>query len=64
MQNGFIMQEAYHQLQYDTRVKELEEQSWICSSTKATKKNIIEFRRFTLFGKLLERFIFLEISDN
>jgi len=35
-------QEAYHQLQYDIREKELEEQNWGCSNTKA-KKSIIEF---------------------
>jgi len=32
------------QLQYDTRVKEFEEQHWGCSNTKTTKKNIIKFR--------------------
>jgi len=32
-------------IQYDTHVKELEEQNWGCNNTKATKKkNIIEFR--------------------
>ena len=35
-------QEVYRQLQYDIREK-LEEQSWR-DNTKATKKNIIEFR--------------------
>ena len=35
-------QEAYCQLQYDTREKEFKDQSWECSNTK-TKKNIIEF---------------------
>jgi len=39
-----MRQEAYCQLQYDTRVKEFEEQRWGCSNTKTTKKNIIEFR--------------------
>ena len=37
-------QEAYRQLQYDTRVKEFEEQRWRCSNIKTMKKNIIEFR--------------------
>ena len=56
-------QEAYCQLQYDTREKEFEDQSWECSNTK-TKKNIIEFRGFTPSGRLLERSAFSEISDN
>ena len=36
-------QKTYRQLQYDIRIKELEEQHWECSNTKTTKKNIIEF---------------------
>jgi len=37
-------QEAYRQLQYDTCVKEFEEQRWERSNIKTMKKNIIEFR--------------------
>jgi len=38
MRNGH----SNRQLQYDTHEKELEEQSWECSNTKA-KKNIYKF---------------------
>ncbi|XP_018370144.1 PREDICTED: uncharacterized protein LOC108765796 [Trachymyrmex cornetzi] len=37
-------QEAYRQLQYDDREKEIEEQNWRRINVKATKKNVIEFR--------------------
>jgi len=51
-------------LQYDIRVKELEEQNWGCSNTKVMKKkNIIEFCE-VYPERLLERSTFSKISDN
>jgi len=57
-------QEA-RQLQYDTREKELEEQSWGCGNTKATKKNIIEFREgLPRSEDSLEQSAFSKINNN